>query len=104
MFHLTLRVAWHDDRWNGTICRAPSKNSFCVALDRIREERDDAKEDIQALKERSWSKLRFDQMPPCIFESAGFMNDCDWKRTFDHPFRKNKKTADTHGHLKPTTF
>lgn len=44
--HQTLRVAWHDDRWNGTICRAPSKNSFCVALDRIREERDDAKEDI----------------------------------------------------------
>jgi hypothetical protein len=31
MFHLTLRVACHDDRWNGTICRAPSRNLFSVA-------------------------------------------------------------------------
>lgn len=24
MFHLTARVAWHDSRWNGTVCRRPS--------------------------------------------------------------------------------
>ena len=41
MFHLTARVAWHDSRWNGRVCRTPSCNSFCTALDRIREERDD---------------------------------------------------------------
>ena len=44
MFHLTARVAWHDTGWNGTVCREPSCNSFCAALDRIREERDDAHE------------------------------------------------------------
>ncbi|MBW2664221.1 MAG: hypothetical protein JRD93_20155 [Deltaproteobacteria bacterium] len=33
--HITIRVAWHDNRWNGTVCSAPSHNSFCVALDRI---------------------------------------------------------------------
>lgn len=36
MFHLTLRVAWHDARWNGMVCHEPSHNSFCIALDRIR--------------------------------------------------------------------
>ena len=34
MFHLTARVAWHDSRWNGSVCRQPSCNAFCVALDR----------------------------------------------------------------------
>jgi hypothetical protein len=45
MFHLTLRAAWHENRWDGTVCRNPSRNSFCVALDRIRLKRDDAAED-----------------------------------------------------------
>jgi len=40
MFHLTVRVAWHDSRWNGRVCRTPSCNSFCVAIDRVT---DDAK-------------------------------------------------------------
>lgn len=40
--HLTLHVAWHDANWAGTVCNAPSGNSFCVMLDRVREERDDA--------------------------------------------------------------
>ena len=43
--HLTLRVAWHDTKWNGKICMFPSENSFCVMLDRVREERDDTTED-----------------------------------------------------------
>ena len=45
MFHLTLRVAWHENRWNGTVCRNPAQNSFCIALDRIRLELDDAAQD-----------------------------------------------------------
>ena len=45
--HLTLRVAWHDSKWNGQVCAAPSANSFCVMLDRIRVERDDRQEDPQ---------------------------------------------------------
>jgi hypothetical protein len=44
MFHLTLRAAWHENRWDGTVCRHPSQNSFCIALDRIRVERSDALE------------------------------------------------------------
>lgn len=36
MRHLTVRVAWHDSQWDGTVCRGPSSNSFCLALDRVR--------------------------------------------------------------------
>ena len=28
--HLCLRMAWHDNRWDGTICKRPAENDFCV--------------------------------------------------------------------------
>ena len=28
MFHLNVRVAWHDNRWNGTVCNDPLGNSY----------------------------------------------------------------------------
>lgn len=100
IFHLTARVAWHDARWNGTVCRAPSCNSFCTALDRIREERDDAAED--ALAGKRWSTLSPDELPPCKAESGAFMNDDEWMRRFVHPYAGLPKVEGTHGHLKPT--
>ncbi len=100
--HLTLRVPWHDSRWNGTVCRAPSCNAFCVALDRIRETRDDAAED--ELAGRHWGDLRPDQLPVCKEEAGAFMSDREWHRLFLHPYSAIPKTQPTHGHLKPTTF
>jgi ATP-dependent exoDNAse (exonuclease V) alpha subunit len=100
MFHLTMRVAWHDAAWNGSVCKAPSCNSFCVALDRVRQERDDTAED--ALKGRPWNTLKAEQLPACKAESGAFMNDEPWLRRFEHPYVNIKKTADTHSHLKTT--
>lgn len=100
MFHLTARVAWHDFRWNGTVCRKPSCNSFCAALDRIREERDDARED--ALAGKRWCALKPDDLPACKSESGAFMNEDEWSRRFVHPYAGIKKAEETHGHLKPT--
>ena len=101
MFHLTARVAWHDSRWDGTMCRAPSCNSFCTTLDRIRDERDDATED--ALAGTPWNTLLPEQHPPCRAESGAFMNRAEWTRRFRHPYADIAKTAETHGHLKPTS-
>ena len=97
--HLTLRVAWHDNRWNGGICTSPTQNAFCIALDRIREDRRDAQED--ALAGTLLSELGPAQMPPCQQESGAFMSDRPWQRVVDHPYRQ--KTPETHGHLRPTT-
>lgn len=78
VFHLTARVAWHDAGWNGSVCRAPSCNTFCTSLDRIREERNDASED--ALAGQRWSALASEQLPPCKAESGAFMNhDCGFR-------------------------
>ena len=76
MFHLTARVAWHDSRWNGAVCRKPSCNSFCAALDRIRLERDDARED--ALAGKRWSTLDPD------VDVHGKLTR-DFHRTLTHP-------------------
>ena len=99
--HLTIRVAWHDNRWDGTICRAPSDNSFCIALDRIRESpRDDVAED--RLAGRHWADLQTDALPPCQAEAGAFMSAREWRRVVKHPYQLLPKTRETHGHLKPT--
>lgn len=102
MFHLTARVAWHDSQWNGCVCKAPSDNPYCVALERIREKRDEVFEN--KLAGESWSTLDPKDIPPCLAESGGFMNPEPWSRRFVHPYVDIKDTQATHGHLKPTTI
>ncbi len=100
MHHLTLRVAWHDNKWNGTVCEGPSNNPYCLALDRIRAERNDESED--AVAGEYWSDLPTEKLPPCIAEGGGFMNEKQWTRVFNHPYQEIDKAAATHGVLKPT--
>ena len=101
MHHLNVRVAWHDNKWDGTICRNPSRNSFCVDLDRIRAERVDVTE--QELAGKRFADLTPSQHPPCIAESGAFMNKAGWVREFNHPYQALPKTRDTHGQLKRTS-
>jgi hypothetical protein len=28
--HISLRIAWHDEGWNGHVCLEPKKNTYCV--------------------------------------------------------------------------
>ena len=28
--HVTARLAWHNDGWNGAVCRVPEENTYCV--------------------------------------------------------------------------
>jgi hypothetical protein len=98
--HLNVRVAWHDSRWNGTVCRAPAENAFCVELDRIRATRDDAAEGLIAGK--PFADLERTQLPPCHVEGGAFMNEREWWRVVQHPYQEIPKASETHGHLRPT--
>ena len=84
MFHLSVRVAWHDNRWNGSVCQFPSGNAFCASLDRIRQEKDPEAE--QRLSGRCFSTLSPAELPPCKAESGAFMNEKEWVRVFEHPY------------------
>ena len=75
MFHLTLRVPWHDAEWDGTICQRPADNPFCLCLPRIREGKNvEAEEEMAGA---SFRELASDVLPPCIEESGGFMNEME---------------------------
>ncbi|MRD47435.1 AAA family ATPase [Caenimonas koreensis DSM 17982] len=102
MFHLNVRVAWHDNRWNGAVCTDPLANSYCLDLERIRSSRQDGQE--VKFSGKLFADLGPDDLPPCKAESGAFMNREQWVRTVEHPYAGNKKTKDTHGHLLKTNI
>lgn len=71
--HITLRLAWHNDGWNGKICQNPAKNTYCVGCssypgEMIRESRDLEWENINAGK--AFNKL--DKPPACMYSGNTF--------------------------------
>jgi hypothetical protein len=100
VLHVTIRVAWHDRAWDGAVCNHPTANAFCLALDRIREERDDAYE--EAIAGRHWADLEGTAQPPCRQEAGAFMSAREWTRVIPHPYQELIKARDTHGHLRST--
>jgi hypothetical protein len=72
--HLTARLAWHNDGWNGSICRSPEHNTYCVGCksfpgDVIARERDLKRE--QLLAGRAGSELE-GYIPPCSYSYNAF--------------------------------
>ena len=66
LHHLNLRVAWHDNRWNGHICRAPSKIHIALISTASAPTRDDSEED--KLSDKPFWELKEGQFPPCQAE------------------------------------
>lgn len=97
--HLTIRVAWHDQRWSGVVCKKPTENIFCTAIDRIRKTKEPEAEERFAGK--SWGGLSQDELPPCFSESGAFMSPHEWTRIFKHPYANADPVRSTHGHLRP---
>jgi hypothetical protein len=98
--HLTARVAWHQQQWNGTVCQHASRNSFCLDLKRIHEERDDHYEDGVGLAH--FADLPITALPPCRAESGAFMSPRMIPQERRHPYQEIAKAARTHGGLRPT--
>ena len=76
--HLCLRIAWHDNKWNGAICTKPADNDYCVGeysllSDRIRRRRDleiESKPGCSGCK-ADGSKLG-EYQPPCFWSINSF--------------------------------
>ncbi len=86
MKHISVRVAWHDNKWNGTVCKCPIQNTFCTQLKRIAESKVPTKEKL--FSEKKWKDLNIEEMPVCIAETGGFMNPDEYKRLFKHIYAK----------------
>ena len=71
--HITLRLAWHNDGWNGRVCEKPERNTYCVGChsfpgELIREKRDLAWEKMNAGKPIA----ALDRPPPCMYSASAF--------------------------------
>lgn len=54
--HLSVRLAWHDNAWDGCACAAPHLNASCLVHDHIRESRD-YKVEREAAGQRLFTRL-----------------------------------------------
>ena len=94
--HISVRVPWHDNGWNGTVCRFPGENHACLRLKNIYENRNDVDEvDIcgQCME-------HLEEKLPCIGEGSAFMSEKDLVKTTVHPYKKSN--PGTHGHFLDT--
>ncbi|WP_320112295.1 AAA family ATPase [Draconibacterium orientale] len=96
--HLSIRVPWHDNEWNGSICKNPKANGACLVLKNCALNRKDDEEQSNA--GQFLNNLDEDDYPVCIGERATFMASFPIPKTLEHPYIKS--SPNTHGHLKPT--
>jgi hypothetical protein len=93
--HLSIRVPWHDNGWNGCICKHPDRNQACRVLKNIAENKDDLAEvKCAGCSIESGGELT----PPCITESGAFMSDHAVSDTRRHPYTYDKH----YEHILPT--
>ena len=79
--HITVRLAWHDNGWNGHICSAPDANTYCVGeqsllSDRIRMRRNLELEDRQDVRGKvPDANLLGTYLPPCFWSINAFSTE-----------------------------
>ncbi len=89
--HATFRVAWHDNKWNGSICNNPENNTFCngfhsLLSERIRKRKDEHMAEEIANKGRKLSEI--DYLPPCFWSINLFGSEAV-KVKHDNPAASN---------------
>jgi PLD-like domain len=72
--HITARLAWHNNGWDGSVCKAPEKNTYCVGCrsfpgDVIARDRDLEVE--KRLAGRAGAQLE-GYVPPCSYSYNAF--------------------------------
>ena len=73
--HISLRLAWHNNGWNGKICKKPKENIYCVGQksypgDLIASARNLEWEEDNANKHCS----KLNKIPPCAYSMNAFGN------------------------------
>lgn len=98
--HISIRVPWHDDLWQGTVCKRPRDNGSCVVLPEIAEAKRDELE--ACIAGRRFDSLQQDELPPCVKERATFMAPFTLRRNLTHPYKHSGSEA--HSDLEVTAL
>lgn len=94
--HLSIRIPWKDNGYDGLVCNKPCYNTSCLRLKNIAKGRNDEYEDKLANK----SILGHEEQIPCLSEGGCFMSDKKYKTTELHPYYR--PDSETHGHFRET--
>jgi len=84
--HFTFRVAWHDNKWNGTVCNDPLKNRYCSGFNSLLSERLRKRKEINIKNELKYKSqpVNKDYIPPC-FWSINIFGHKDLTVKHDNP-------------------
>lgn len=86
--HLSIRVPWHDSKWNGAVCKAPDLNGSCVQLKHISESKQDYKE--LAVASKKLNEIPRNEWPCCVKENAMFMAPFELNHEISHASSKEQ--------------
>ena len=105
--HISVRVPWHDNGWNGFVCNNPDRNQACRVLKNIALKRADI--NVPQCVEHTCKKLtNTDEfVPPCVTESGHFMSEHIVKSMRSHPYTYHESFThilDTELNIEPYSF
>jgi exodeoxyribonuclease V alpha subunit len=86
---MTVRLAWHDNAWNGRVCLNPQHNHYCTGSHSLLSERiaRNKKDDLeQKCAGQQIDKLPDDYVPPCYWSVNAF-STTEVATRHDHPFQ-----------------
>lgn len=86
MWHVTVRMAWHDRGWDGRVCDNPAANTYCTGSHSLLSERlaREKRTELEKPQARLDSALP-DYLPPCFWTSCAFADSLT-KTVHRHPF------------------
>ncbi len=74
--HLTVRMAWHDNRWNGKVCLNPAGNTYCTGTHSLLSGRIEKNKNAQAEQAQSGEYIQGnfapEAVPPCYWSINAF--------------------------------
>ncbi|WP_417326909.1 ATP-dependent DNA helicase [Halarcobacter sp.] len=100
--HLSVRVPWHDNGWNGKVCCNPKENGSCMFLPRINETKNVETEEKNI--DKWFHELNPDELPPCVGEKVHFMSPHNIYKKLHHPYSENDSNKEYYDHYMETTY
>lgn len=94
--HLSIRVPWKDNGYDGLVCNKPCYNNACLRLANIAESRNDVLEMQLAGCPMKGHEVDL----PCISEGGAFMSAVSHTKVTIHPYKRNNSKS--HGHFRET--
>jgi exodeoxyribonuclease V alpha subunit len=70
--HLSARLTWHQDAWNGHICQRPLLNAACMVHDHVRASRKDDVEQHYRGRPIGAVRAAANYLPPCQRDANAF--------------------------------